>query len=448
MTSSLGLVAYGLLFALFAIGAWLRPSIAIAALACLFGLKQLGEVSHAWLAVHAIVTNFAVAAVVVLAVVRRVLQRKIAESPMPAVYWLVVVFFVYAFVSVAWTPALALTPALNMWGHDIAYIFLLVLVAPWLANTDAELHTAFSWLTYAGGFLIVALLFTARWGDRGLLLSSGGALDETNPLAIADVSGVVAIAALFIVPVRLRALAWIGRLSIAAVCAIAIVRSGSRGQLIAACVSVVLMLPVAYPINRLRSVGAALVALAVVGGAVAWGVASYVHLGDDRWLRTTASSDMHGRWAMVGALLNAWSQQALTILFGVGNSGSFSPSIAGFYPHNVPLEILGEEGLVGFAMYMLLVSCVVLAAFRGVRSAGEDFARRGLFAATLGCFLFSFVVSLKQGNAIGSVTFFMFSVLVCRAAAQRDIIPAHVTETNGHGVRSTQLRPAFPNLLR
>ena len=440
MTSSLGLAAYALLFALFAIGAWLRPSIAIAALACLFGLKQLGEASHAWLATHAIVTNFAVAAVVVLAVVRRVLQRKISESPMPAVYWLVVVFFVYAFLSVAWTPAL--TPALNMWGHDIAYIFLLVLVAPWLANTDAELHTAFSWLTYAGGFLIVALLFTARWGDRGLLLSSG-ALDETNPLAIADVSGVVAVAALFIVPVRLRALAWIARLSIAAVCVIAIVRSGSRGQLVATSISVVLMLPVAYPVNRLRSVGAALVALAVVGGAVAWGVASYVHLGDDRWLRTTASSDMHGRWAMVGALLNAWSQQALTIFFGVGNSGSFSPSIAGFYPHNVPLEILGEEGLVGFAMYMLLVSCVVAAAFRGVRSAGEDLVRRGILAATLGCFLFAFLVSLKQGNAIGSVTLFMFLVLACRAAAQRDI-----TETKGAEVQSTRLWPVFPNLLR
>jgi hypothetical protein len=446
MTSAIGFTAYAVLLCLFAIGAWLRPPSAIAALACLFGLKQLGEASHALLAVHAVVTNLAVASVVALAVVRRLMQGKMTEDRKPAVYWLILAFYAYALLSLAWTPALA--PALKLWGHDYPYIVLLVFVAPWLAITNAELRTAFGWLTYVGGLLVVALLFTAHWGDRGLLVSSGGGLDEANPLAIADVAGVVAVAALFIVPERLRTLAWLVRLLIAAVCAIAIVRSGSRGQLFAICVSALLMLPIAYRVTGLRSAAGALVAMFVVGSAVAWAVESYVHWWDARWVQSTASGDVTGRWAMALELLNAWSRHATSIIFGIGNSGSFLPSIVGFYPHNVPLEILGEEGMVGFVLYVVLIARVAFAAFGGVRHAGSDLAQRGLLAVTLGCFLFTLIVSLKQGNAIGSVTFFMFSVLACRAAAQVSATHMRTLAATPPNLRQTEVQSAFPNLLR
>jgi hypothetical protein len=446
MMSSIGFVAYVLVLGLLAIGAWLRPPIAIAALACLFGLKQLGEASYVWLAVNAVVTNFAVAAIVALAVVRRLLQGKMRGNRMPAVYWLILAFYAYALLSVAWTPALA--QALNIWGHDYPYMVLFIFVAPWLAATTAELRTAFGWLTYVGGFLVVALLFTARWGDRGLLVSSGSVLDESNPLAIADIAGVVAVSALFIVSARLRALAWAVRLSIAAICAIAIVRSGSRGQLVAICGTFLLMLPVAYPVTRLRRLAGALVAVVVVGGAIAWAVTSYVHWYDDRWLKSTELGDVAGRWTMVSALLKAWSQDGMSVVFGIGNSGSFSPSIAGFYPHNVPLEILGEEGVVGFALYLVLVARVVVAAFRGVRYAAGDFAQRGLLAVTLGCFLFTLIVSLKQGNAVDSVTFFMFSVLACRAAPQVPAAHVQAAAPTTAELRPAELQPAFLNLMR
>lgn len=442
---TIGFAAYALLFGVFAIGAWLRPPTAIAALACLFGLKQLGEASKAWLAVNAVVTNFAVAAVVALAVVRRLLQGKMTGNRMPAVYWLILAFYAYALLSVAWTPALA--PALNIWGHDYPYMVLFIFVAPWLASTNVDLRTAFGWLTCVGGFLVVVLLLTARWGDRGLLVSSGGVLDESNPLAIADIAGVVAVTALFSTSARLGILTWVVRLSFAAVCAIAIVRSGSRGQLVATCATILLMLPVAYPVTRLRSAAGALVAVAVVGGAIAWAVASYVHWYDDRWAKGTEFGDVADRWTMVTALLKVWAQDGMSVVFGIGNSGSFSPSIVGFYPHNVPLEILGEEGVVGFALYVILIARVVVAAFHGVRYAGGDLAQRGLLAATLGCFFFTLIVSLKQGNAIGSVTFFMFAVLACRAAAQVPVAHIQTSAPMSAELRSAELQPPFPNLM-
>ena len=442
---SIGFAAYALLLVLLAIGAWLRPPTAIAALVCLYGLKQLGEASHPWLAANAVFTNFAVAAIVALAVVRRVLQGKMTTNRMPTIYWLILTFYAYALLSVAWTTARA--SALNMWGIDYAYMVLFIFVAPWLAATDAELRSAFGWLECAGGILVVAVLFTARWGDRGLLVSSGTIFDETNPLAIADLAGVVAVTALFSVSARVRALTRGVRLSIVAVCAIAIVRSGSRGQLIAACVTILLMLPVAYPVNRLRTAASAFVAVAVVGGAIAWAVASYVQWYDDRWLKSTELGDVAGRWTMVRALLTAWSQTGMSVVFGIGNSGSFSPSIAGYYPHNVPLEILGEEGVLGFTLYVALVACVVVGAFRAMRYTGDDLAKRRLLAVTLGCFLFTLIVSLKQGNAIGSVTFFMFAMLTSRAATQISAAHMEAAASTNIGRRPAKLQSAFPNLM-
>jgi O-antigen ligase len=208
------------------------------------------------------------------------------------------------------------------------------------------------------------------------------------------------------------------------------------------------MLPVAYPLSRLRSAVGALIAAAVVGGAVAWGVATYVHWYDDRWLKSTEFGDVADRWTMVTALLRAWSRNGMSVVFGIGNSGSFSPSIAGYYPHNVPLEILGEEGVVGFALYLALVACVVRAVLQGVHNAAGDLAQRRLLAATLGCFLFTLIVSLKQGNAMGSVTFFMFAVLTCRTAAQGSLTHMQAAVATTAEPRPADLNPPFPNLMR
>jgi hypothetical protein len=446
MTSPIGLAAYVLLFGLFVIAAWRRPASAIATLACIYGLKQLGETSHDWLAANAVISNIAVAMVAGVALVRRLLQGKLTQNRMPPVYWLIVAFYAYALASIIWTPAL--TSALRIWGHDYPYMILVIFVAPWLAINNDDLRDAFGWLRYAGGFLVIALLYTARWGERGLVVSSGNAFDETNPLAIADLSGVVAIAALFMVSARLAALGQFVRLFIAAVCAIVIVRSGSRGQLIAVSGTILLMLPVAYPVSRLRSSAAALAAIAAVSGAIAFATAKYVHWWDVRWVKSTAIGDATDRWTMVAELLRAWSRDGVSVLFGIGNSGSFSPSIAGFYPHNMPLEILGEEGALGFTLYMVIVARVFLKTYSGLRCAGNDLSQRGLLATTLGCFLFTLLVSLKQGNAVSSVTFFMFAVLTFQAAAK---VCADNTQGRMRPVSPplpTSLEPAFPNLLR
>jgi hypothetical protein len=446
MTSAAGFAAYLGLLALFAAGAWLRPASAIAAVICLFGLKQLGQSSHGWIAAHAVVTNFVVAAIVLIAILRRLAAPGAFGRPRSPAYWLALAFYGYALLSFAWT--LDLDDATLVWAHDYPYIVISVVVAPWLATTRTELRTAVGWLTFAGGAVVLALMATGQWGDRGLVVATGSIVDETNPLAIADLAGGIAIAAVFFVPERSRALAWL-RLPIAALCALAIVRSGSRGQLLALCASIAVLLPVGYSLLRLRGVALAALALAVVATALALGAQSYVHWYDARWDRGTALEDVAGRWAMVTTLLQEWSRNGATVLFGVGNSASFSPRLAGFYPHNVPLEILGEEGLIGFGIYLSLLGVVVADVITGARRSRGLTADRALIAAVGGYALFTLLVSLKEGNAEGSVTFFLTAILaslVARAASggsesegdARDPLPA----THGRGT------PAYPNLLR
>jgi O-antigen ligase len=151
---------------------------------------------------------------------------------------------------------------------------------------------------------------------------------------------------------------------------------------------------------------------------------------------------------MVTALLRAWSESATSVLFGLGNSAAFDPAIAGFYPHNVPLEILGEEGLLGFALYLVLLAMVVSAACVGLRRAGDDLRQRGLVAAAVASVIFAWLVTLKQGNAIGSVAFFMYAILLCRVGAVPS--PASDAPSGTQAMQPALPGPAaaFPNLMR
>ena len=446
MISAPGFVIYVLLLSLLAIGAWLRPPVAIAALGSLFALKQLGSASHGWLAANAAATNYAVALIAGLALVRRLLQGRLLRQGAPPLMGIVLALYGYMLVSLMWTPVGKLIGGL--WGHDYPYMVLLVGIAPWLVATTEELQLAFAWFAAVGGVLILTLLLALRWGDRGLIVTTGALLDETNPLAIADVAGAVALCALFIVSKRRNVFVTLARLACAALCVVAIIRSGSRGQLLAVCVAILLMIPVAYPLTRLKGTGSALLGLLAVGLGIAWGVGHYVHWYDERWAQGQEVGDVAGRWSMVSALLQAWRQHAVSVIFGMGNSASFLPSIAGFYPHNVPLEILGEEGLIGFSMYLAMIWLLLAWAVRGLRAVGDATQRRGLLAIAFGCFIFALITTFKQGNAYGSVTFFMFAMLAARAAQQVARTTARANTARDPRSVSALGDAALPNLMR
>ena len=121
--------------------------------------------------------------------------------------------------------------------------------------------------------------------------------------------------------------------------------------------------------------------------------------------------DFSERLDLALILLDRWSLSPLTIIFGLGNSASFSPSIIGVYPHVVPLEVLGEEGLIGFFLFALVLfltfSQVKIAALPGALTQSQ----RKVYAANLACFVFSLFLAFKQGSLLGSYAIFLFAAL-------------------------------------
>ena len=122
---------------------------------------------------------------------------------------------------------------------------------------------------------------------------------------------------------------------------------------------------------------------------------------------------------MVTRLLSAWwGGGSLTILTGLGNSAAFDPRIIGFYPHILPLEILAEEGLVGFLMFMAILvigAKEFWSAYRIVKDSPEERETLVTFSAM---FTYAFLLSLKQGSLIGDADMWMILILFGKCAFQ------------------------------
>lgn len=122
---------------------------------------------------------------------------------------------------------------------------------------------------------------------------------------------------------------------------------------------------------------------------------------------------------MATTVLTYWWRAAgsnfAVLLFGLGNSASFSPSVVGYYPHMVPVEVLAEEGLLGFVLFAVLNIVFVVRALQAIRECGRDPERRGVVAALTGMYAFAALLSLKQGSLLNmSAEIFLFLLVLER----------------------------------
>lgn len=438
----MNLATYGICLLVLCCGALLRAPVALAAVFCMFGLDQLAQVSHPWLLRNLAFTNYVVGSIVIAALLR----KRVAFADVPRQTWLVVALYSYALLSLTWTPLPDL--AWQQWRANGPYVLTVALIGPLLITRVEELRLAMRWTVVIGGALVAIILLFGEWGPRGLVTNSAGGAEETNPLALASLAGVVAAGALFVGFGRRGALEWILRLAAALLCLLLIIRSGSRGQLVAIVVALALMLPVRFRLSSARGLVPALLACAVIAIALDLGSSLYIaqnELNEERWGAARSTADVHERLQMVGALLSHWSRSAGALLFGLGNSAALDPQIVGSYPHNMPLEILGEEGIVGFAMLLALLGAV-LSSFLKARKAAFDEEDAGVLAAIGAAFLFSFLLSFKQGSLLGNYAVFMTALLAIRTsgALRRSQVQA---DTRAAGSQQEAIH-LYPNLMR
>ena len=74
----------------------------------------------------------------------------------------------------------------------------------------------------------------------------------------------------------------------------------------------------------------------------------------------------------------------------------------GFYPHNVPVEILAEEGLLGICLYLGFCFAVLFRAGRLIFSEYLEQDTRVNLGVLLALFCFEGILTLKQGSLLGS----------------------------------------------
>jgi hypothetical protein len=133
-----------------------------------------------------------------------------------------------------------------------------------------------------------------------------------------------------------------------------------------------------------------------------------------RWSGQSAQEDVSGRLTNAIFLVRLAYESPETVLIGLGNSASYDPRILGIYPHFVPLEVLAEEGLIGFGLYALILYYMLRSAVRSFRLIRDKPRERLLLAGLVGLCMFMLLLSFKQGSLLLNLEPFMLAVILGR----------------------------------
>jgi putative inorganic carbon (HCO3(-)) transporter len=435
----LGLFTYlGLLTAL-TIGTMLRPAIGVAGVLCLFGLKQWGQTTTTIFAEHPLVTNVAVAVLVIVGVIRVAFKRQCLFCRIPPAAIFVAAMYLYAFMTTVW--ALDTQRSLDEWATLGPYIATIALLAPLLVDDLTDVRAAFLWTMYVGGAICFLVLVFGSWGYRGLELGTGSDTSETNPLALASLAGTVMLtSSMFILQKRQIVLRIIAAALVPIALAV-VLRTGSRGQLLAIVPSFAVACLIAFRLNSLRSLAAlSLTTLLIIG--LGWWGSTLIQINSSRWTGTaSASDDVQGRLYMAQTLIKAALAHPVTIIFGLGNSSSYE--VLGIYPHITILEVIAEEGIAGLILYLGILVCAVGSIIRVSRSMAANAFERNIAAILAALFCFELMLSWKQGTLLSSFYVFAYAIILGRIAMR--VSERSLAEKP---VRSALNLPLFPNLLR
>jgi hypothetical protein len=407
-----GLVTYSALVFVLIVSTIRRPAVAFAGVLCIYGLKQWGQNTSALLVQHRTATNLLVGALVLAAIAILAFSKNgRLDSRMPTNWKLVMTLYVYAFMTLFLGPDL--DSSLLAWTLQWPYIVTFVLLAPFLLNKMDDVRIALGAAVCIGGAICALALFAGNWGPRGLILLGDIYEQETNPLAIASLAGTVFLGALFLLRTPQP---WWRKVFLAALIPIGIaviIRSQSRGQLGAAALAAA----IGWIVVSRKALGVRLISLAfatVLVGSIGWWVWDQLPVDPQRWSGALAESDAQGRLEMARTLLSEAARNPGSLIFGLGNSSSYH--YFGIYPHITALEVLAEEGLLGFALYMAFIVTTLLSAARlfGAMSERSGNGHRVVAAAVLSLFVFELMLSMKQGSLLSSTYVFAYATIIAR----------------------------------
>lgn len=430
-----------LVASLFAV--WRLPALAISIFICNQVLDFWGQMSSPLVAENPQFTNVAVALLVVLGVIRKLISNSLGTISFGWVTSLVLMLWVFAFLSISWSPVP--TVAYEQWSLYWPYMLIVFLLCPLLVSGIGDLRIGLIGLLVLGTTLCVLVDLFVSWEDRFVVSFWNPNVKFWNALAFAQMAGYVGIAACLLKWNKSRVFFLLRLISIGAALLLA-AKSGSRGQFGLMILIPVVLLPLSQSKRNWRQ-HLAVIGLIVAFCSMSFFIFSYFSVDQDRWGRERFDADVEGRLDMAKKVISVWwsasERDSMTFLIGLGNSASFSTDIVGFYPHLVPAEVLAEEGVIGALMLTSLFFLALQIGLKGIRLTVGSPEQRGVVSALFGMFLFAFLLSLKQGSLVNSsAQIFLFLILLDRAVRMltRENMKKAVSE-------STTLSRRYKNLL-
>lgn len=412
------------------------PGMALVGLLSMYTVEQWAQSQSMLFVQRGALINILFAAIAAYALALRVYRRELRDGPYPLAAVLVIILYCYAALSTTWTSAFD-WEVKQIWTRLTPILVIQLLIAPLLVANAKDLTKIFSNQIFVGGLFCGLIVATADYVGRKIVFGDDMAATG-NPLAVAQSGGITIICAVMMT----RMFKWdvLLKLLVAGFCLVAIIKSGSRGQLLALAFALIVAFPFTYSVRNPKIVvSSALVAgllayMVVVGLDMYWGGTT------GRYSTEAMSNAYSGRLDNVSRLMEAWLANPVAIVFGLGNSASFDWDIVGFYPHMVPMEILCEEGLIGAALYVWILMIVVRDALYVLRKRDLERSESAAFAILIGIIAYLFLLSFKQGSMLTWSSFFMAIMLFTRAAGYRRRLDQREARESGAAVHTSARR--------
>lgn len=399
------------------IGAIFNSGWSLAFCFVLFPLQQLLWSSVGLFLDFRTLPNYLVATAVVFGAVRRSARSTESLScSVNATSVGSVILYCWAALTLLWTPSFESGSAIVSQGFP--YVILMVIIMP-LAAGSIDVITDFRRALIVTGTttllaIIVSPAFT-YWNGR--LVFAFSTESRTNPLALGELGGLLLIASILSSPRKLTSAALLPRAAVAMVGVLAMLQSGSRGQVIGALAICVVATPLARPVQNVpRLIGYLFLGVVV---SIFIPIVAQLSLSEQalsRWSSGDLAGASEGRLANILDSLAAWSRAPMAWIPGLGANAftSISTAASEGWIHNLTTELLVEYGVIGLGMFMVLLALSIRDIrwlFDRMKASPE---RRASLALLVAALAFELFVAQKQGNLWGNIMIFGIMCIIAR----------------------------------